>query len=138
MKESEVQTGTQKLGDSNWKYYLVFIHKTALFLFLTFIFRGDDCVKQTWTYQIQPGRDDLILQGDHKTLKLHNVQLQVQPNQTVIFTHFTDVCDIFVSVRFIKSLLIRFVLLIICSFTDKSLKFAIKTNIFNILKTFQH
>ncbi|XP_037532466.1 apolipoprotein M [Nematolebias whitei] len=24
---------------------------------------GDDCMKQTWTYQIQPGRDDLILQG---------------------------------------------------------------------------
>lgn len=34
-------------------------------------FRGEACIKQNWTYYIQPGRDDLLLEGKRSTACSH-------------------------------------------------------------------
>lgn len=41
-----------------------------VFVLFNVLFRGDNCIKQNWTYHLHPEKDDLELEGSVSTVNV--------------------------------------------------------------------
>lgn len=42
-----------------------------MYVYFYNVFRGDNCIKKTWTYHLHPERDDLELEGIYCNISIH-------------------------------------------------------------------